>query len=173
VVEVGTDYGVVYFGNGIGSFSVGPRLTVGGSGGGLLSLIIADLNRDGKADLVVFDFSNFYVLLGNGDGTFQSPLATTTSLTGIYSGAMAIGDVNGDGILDIAITDDINAYIYLGKGDGTFGSPAAVSLPDVIAGSRGLDFVEDQKGDLTVHNVIRLVGPGVLVRPLMNRTRNR
>ncbi len=167
VVEVGTDYGVVYFGNGIGSFSVGPRLTVGGSGGGLLSLIIADLNRDGKADLVVFDFSNFYVLLGNGDGTFQAPLATTTPLTGIYSGAMAIGDVNGDGILDIAITDDINAYIYLGRGDGTFGSPAAVSLPGGNAGLALADVNGDGILDL-VNNATEVAfgkGNGTFARP--------
>jgi len=35
---------------------------------------------------------------------------------------------------------------------------------DVIAGSRSLDLVADQKSDLTVHNVISLVGPGVFVR---------
>jgi hypothetical protein len=55
---------------------------------------VADLNRDGKADIAVNTRSGMAVLLGNGDGTFQS--AVTFS-----GGAARLADVNGDGKPDL------------------------------------------------------------------------
>src|SRR5437867_3703358 len=57
-----------------------------------ISVAIGDLNGDGKADLVVANFSccslEVSVLLGNGDGTFG---ATTDFPTGPYPSFVAIG----------------------------------------------------------------------------------
>ena len=72
------------------------------------TLKFADLNGDGKMDIVVFSGDNillirtstsFDVWFGNGDGTFQHSKKYT--LSGGYV-ALEIADFNGDGKPDIA-----------------------------------------------------------------------
>jgi hypothetical protein len=72
------------------------------SGGSPYSSVVADVNGDGKLDLIV---ANYYsesqcgpngsvgVLLGNGDGTFQA--AVCYSSGGIEATSVAVADVNG------------------------------------------------------------------------------
>ncbi|MGH9143610.1 MAG: FG-GAP repeat domain-containing protein [Vicinamibacterales bacterium] len=88
------------------------RASVAYSGGGASTsaAVVADVNRDGKADLVVATASDLggaehsnalvAVLLGNGDGTFQTPVVYDSGGNGPSS--LAVADLNGDGIPDIA-----------------------------------------------------------------------
>lgn len=96
-----------------------------------------DLNRDGKADLVVVcttpmgqSEGKLQVLLGKGDGTFtpaEVPLGVARPSTAVSA------DFNGDKIADLFIGDTVNdaaghAYALLGKGDGGFSAPQALRL---------------------------------------------
>lgn len=103
------DYTVsVLLGNGDGTFQA-PRTSSAGAGDPSGSLVAADLNRDGKADLVTFNLysTNITLLLGNGDGTFQAPhsialpgqLPPDDSEQGALEQGLisvAVGDFNGD-----------------------------------------------------------------------------
>jgi hypothetical protein len=60
---------------------------------------VADVNRDGKLDLVVGS-TGIAVLIGNGDGTFQPRVSYFTGLGRIY--VLRAGDLNGDGKPDLA-----------------------------------------------------------------------
>jgi protocatechuate 3,4-dioxygenase beta subunit len=146
----------VLLGNGDGTFQAQTKYPVGDGPlsspvSGTLSLAVADVNQDGKPDIVVGMDSNSYisVLLGNGDGTFQaqkqSPLPDGAS-------SLAIADFNGDGKPDIAvgISGNTTLDILLGNGDGTFQAGESYvldSYPDALAVG---DFNGDGKPDLAI-----------------------
>ena len=120
---------------------------------------IADLNADGKLDLVSsgsdsLSSSTFVVVsLGGGDGNL-TPVVFTTS--GFISTGVTIGDFNGDGKLDLAMPSFIFGIgnvlqVYTGNGDGTFqaavNSPASQDFSGVVSidlnGDGILDLVAD------------------------------
>jgi uncharacterized protein (TIGR03437 family) len=93
-----------------------------------LSLATADLNGDGRLDLVAgVQPEGVAVVLGHGDGTF-GPLTTYPTGPNNASGLMAVvvGDINGDGIPDVFVSD---GNILIGNGDGTFQLQATDALP--------------------------------------------
>jgi hypothetical protein len=97
---------------------------------GLESLFttIADLNHDGKPDLVVASAFNqgIEVLMGNGDGTFKAPVPYSTDSFGAAPDATVVADFNMDGIPDIAVAlYEGPVLLFLGNGDGTFQPPVS------------------------------------------------
>jgi hypothetical protein len=116
----------IYFGNGDGTFRVGPVTVVSPSSASTsLTMAGGDFNGDGKPDLAAPIFassSSLVVLLGNGDGTF-TPASGSPLAAGGWANRVAVGDFNGDGVTDIFVGDETNQtdiYIFLGNGDGTF-----------------------------------------------------
>jgi hypothetical protein len=123
-----------------------------------LSVTAADVNGDGKLDLLVADGgSTLGVSLGKGDGTF--PPAQTYNSGGWRTYAIVVGDLNADGHLDLVATSSCVSNtdcthgvvaVLPGNGDGTFraaqsydsgGADArAVALADVN-GDRNLDLI--------------------------------
>jgi hypothetical protein len=115
------------------------------------SVVVGDLNGDGKPDLVANDSENnsgnVVVLLGNGDGIFQRGIVSDA---GVPTDSLATGDFNGDGKLDVAAGNQGSISILLGKGDGTF--QAAVKFATPSARFAVGDFNNDGKSDLAIAN---------------------
>jgi hypothetical protein len=90
-------------------------------GGGLGSVVMGDMNMDGKLDLVGTGEKprSILVLPGTGDGRFGDALSTPL-MTSEGPGDLVLGDVNSDGNLDLAfITHDSYAVtLLLGDGRG-------------------------------------------------------
>jgi FG-GAP-like repeat/Bacterial Ig-like domain (group 3) len=114
------------------------------------AIVVADLNGDGKPDLVVGSTSNVSVLLGNGDGTFQTAV---TYPGAVAKNSLAVADMNGDGQLDLIAGNPSAVNVFLGNGDGTSrvakvtnvaNSALAVAdvnrdgIPDVVLASTGV-----------------------------------
>jgi hypothetical protein len=135
----------VLLGNGDGTFRQGP--TTDGGGGSYTA--VADLNGDGKLDLIS-DYGGTSVWLGNGDGSFRAGPAY-----GSVGDAVAAGDFNADGKLDVVAagpiaTGGFTLSLLLGNGDGTFAAARTLAsvwasgLPAVTVA----DFNNDGKLDL-------------------------
>ncbi len=161
----------VFLGNGDGTFAAQPQMAWGDYDGNTpIQVAVADLNRDGKLDVVVQLYENIvpytsndiFAFYGNGDGTFQSPVLLVTN-----SDPFTMVDLNHDGIPDL-VTCAIPGSIYpqvtlagvtvrLGNGTGGFGSPTSYQMysgyaliPDVIGsgpGWRGVCLVGDFNND--------------------------
>jgi hypothetical protein len=130
----------VLLGRGRGQF--GPARLYDSGGFTANSITVADLNGDGKPDLIVANCalgphsscpapgSNGAVgiLLGNGDGTFQPAVTYDSGAANAFS--VAVVDLNGDGKLDLVVgnysyPNPSTVRVLLGNGDGTF-QPATV-----------------------------------------------
>jgi hypothetical protein len=95
------------------------------------AIVSADLDRDGRADLLLADWSEPALrwYRGNGLGAFDPAVLIPVS-RGVDG--VAVGDFNGDGLLDAAASASDNPLdanetkgilILLGRGDGTFLPP--------------------------------------------------
>ena len=107
---------------------------------------VADMNGDGKADIVVAGGRNLSVLRGNGDGTFQAPIlfALVSSNSTDAVDSLALGDFNKDGKVDAVVSVAGTIQLASGNGNATFQSPPKV-LPSGLEG-QGAGNVE--AGDL-------------------------
>src|SRR5439155_17478732 len=83
----------VLLGNGDGTF----QAALGVSTGGGSPFAVADVNGDGRPDLV----TDRSVLRGNGDGSFQAPLSFGLAGGAYQADAVTVADVNGDGRPDL------------------------------------------------------------------------
>jgi hypothetical protein len=152
VANRGTNNISVLLGNGDGTF--GGAVNYGaGQGSDPVSIIVADLNGDGKPDLAVADNIQIWinVLLGNGDGTFQSAVGHEA---GTFPTGLAAGDFDGDGDLDLVVSNNGSETMTMlrGNGDGTFQAVVNYdAAADVVAVATG-DFNNDGHLDAVVVN---------------------
>lgn len=105
-----------------------PAVCPEGIGGCFVSsLVVADFNGDGKADIAVGLHSSGTVslLLGNGDGTFKSAVSYPAGLGGGPVTYLTAADLNSDGKLDLIASDpNADGFSFLfGNGDGTLQAP--------------------------------------------------
>ena len=98
---------------------------------GASNVAAADLNKDGKPDLIVACGNDraLTVLLNAGGGNFR---ASNKIPLPDKSGDIALGDLNGDGNLDLAIDSHDSYGVMLLLGDGKGGLALAPNSPIVM-----------------------------------------
>ncbi len=121
----------LFLGRADGSFHVAGTLPVTLTGGDqLIGLAVADVDGDGRLDLVINAQFAIEVDFGKGGGAFRNPVITNIP-SGFGFGAMAVGDLNQDGIPDVALQEiyENTVNLYFGKADGTFRVAQALNMP--------------------------------------------
>lgn len=137
---------------------------------------IADVNHDGKLDMIVVNANSreengvgsISILLGDGKGNFRLS-AGSPFPAGHLPHDIGIGDFNGDGKVDLVVPNHQTPYVrlYLGDGKGAFreapGSPFAtkayphphgVAVGHFCGNDKSLDVVIDSWGSSQVELLI-------------------
>jgi hypothetical protein len=116
----------------------------------------ADLNADGKADLVVtHGAGSVSILLGNGRGGFSHAAGSALPVSSPPHLA-ALGDLDGDAKLDLVVTghDSHGVFVWRGDGSGRFEPVRGSPFPALLGGkphNHGLALGDlDADGDLDV-----------------------
>lgn len=137
----GTGIVTVFLGQSDGTFvssalgaSINPR--TGSCNNAAGAILLGDINRDGKQDIVVASPENgtthvgsLMTFLGSGEGAFSEPMVTPD--VSCWRGAL--GDFNGDGFLDYAGDryNPVQLGVWLGDGHGTFVRGSSFSLSGI------------------------------------------
>jgi hypothetical protein len=128
--------------------------------------IFADVNNDGKPDLLVANDSNpNYLYVNKGDGTFEdqsyvSGFALNKDGREIASMGLAVGDYDNDGRADLLVTDFSDDFkaLYHAEGPADFSDVAdqagitQAAIPFVGWGDAFLDFDNDGWKDIMMVN---------------------
>ena len=176
----------ILLGDGAGGFAPGPGSPVAvGGRHGTARINLADLNSDGKVDLIVARSESkvLSILLGTGGGRFGTP---TTVASGYGPSTVAVADLNRDRRPDLAVGTlysdrggpQAKLATLLGDGSGGFrrapGSP--MRIPGMPISVAAADLDADGRLDLAVatshpdpHGITILLGNGTgRFRPAMD-----
>ncbi|MCU1309047.1 MAG: Integrin-like protein, partial [Candidatus Angelobacter sp.] len=140
----------IFLGNGQGAFSLVAQHPLLGAFPYRM-IAAADLNQDGKIDLVIGNTGNgnpgsVSVLMGLGNGTFKPALVLPLKWRGE---ALALGDFDGDGILDIVASENGGLVeLFTNKGDGTFTAPIQLAAGGGAASLFAADMNDSGANDL-------------------------
>jgi hypothetical protein len=133
-------------------------------GNGPDGIAAADLNKDGKLDVVVTNpgdsvtNGHVSVILGTGDGRFNPPMHWEV---GLFPVAVAVADLNGDGNPDLIVLNGGpqsgfspgSVSILLGNGHGVFQVVPQKLMVGIRPGALAIgDFNHDGNLDLAVAN---------------------
>lgn len=147
----GTPGAIVLLGKGTATLG-SPATYSNGSTAYAGAAVLADVNGDGKPDIVTSNWDgSVSILLNKGKGTFGTA-TVIPSVTGSSAAALATGDFNGDGKLDIVLADfqRVKVVLLLGNGNGTFQSPIEIAPPLRPSFPLVGDFNKDGKLDLAL-----------------------
>jgi uncharacterized protein (TIGR03437 family) len=118
------------------------------------TLVAADLNGDGKADVATAsqNSTGISLLFNSGDGRLQGPPVVNFSQLPVTA---TIGDLNKDGKPDLIVTDvQSMVVVSFGDGRGGFGPPRRIEsvffINDGLTAAVVADFDKDGNSDLAV-----------------------
>jgi Bacterial Ig domain/FG-GAP-like repeat len=148
-----TEEAGIWYQNPAGSFD--PQVLVPLPHGFSDDAELADLNNDGRADIVVvnpFNEPAIVILYQNADGTMSAPVSLSIG-PGVLSYQVGVGDIDNNGRKDIVAsyggyTTDVHLALFRQNADGSFAAPVLVNAADWLTAVEVADANSDGRQDV-------------------------
>jgi gliding motility-associated-like protein len=137
------------------SFDAGTNLTVSGRP---RSIIVEDINSDGKLDIITGSDSGVSVLINTSTGSGSISFASAVNLASSYANTVRAADFDSDGKLDLVTIRSASVAIYrntsASSSSFSLAAEQVVNIPTLTSCSTmGVgDFNKDSKPDIVVSN---------------------
>ena len=118
------------------------------------SLVVADLNGDGRPDIAYYggDPKELVVLYNQGTNGWSTPKHWAIDDGQLTPNALVAGDLNGDGRTDLVLLGDPQIYLFAQKEDHTLGEPEKIPYSGSVKAIEVHDIDGDGRSDLMLVN---------------------
>src|ERR1019366_774431 len=97
------------------------------------SLVVADLNGDGRPDLAYFgEPKELVVLYNQGTNGWSTPKRWAIDDGQLSANALCAGDLNGDHLTDLVLLGETQIYVLSQKADHTLGEPEKIPYSGAV-----------------------------------------
>jgi hypothetical protein len=117
------------------------------------SLVVADLNGDGKPDIAYYGEPKELVVMYNlGSNGWSEPKRWPIDDGQLWVNALATGDLNGDKLTDLVLLGENNIYFLAQNADHTLAEPQKIPYSGEVRAVQVLDINGDGRDDLLLVN---------------------
>jgi hypothetical protein len=117
------------------------------------SLVVADLNGDGRPDIAYYgEPKELVVQYNQGTNGWSAPKRWPIDDGQLSANALNTGDINGDGRTDLVLLGDKVIYLLTQKEDHTLGEPQKIPFSGSVKAVQVLDVDGDGLSDLLLVN---------------------
>lgn len=117
------------------------------------SLVVEDLNGDGRPDIAYYGEPKELVIVYNqGSNSWSAPKRWPIDDGLLSANALSAGDLNGDGRTDLLLLSENFVYFLAQKADHTFEEPEKIPFSGTVKSAQIVDIDGDGRSDLLLVN---------------------
>lgn len=119
----------------------------------IASMVVADLNGDGRPDIAYYGEPKELVLLYNqGTNGWSAPKRWPIEDGQLGANAINAGDLTGDGLPDLILLAENHLYLLAQKKDHTLDEPRKIPFSGIVKSAQVVDIDGDGRNDLLLVN---------------------
>ncbi len=119
----------------------------------IYSLVVADLNGDGRPDIAYYgDPRELIVTYNQGTNGWSAPKRWAIDDGQLTQNALCTGDLNGDGRTDLVLLGENCIYFLPQQADHTLGEPQKIPISGTVRSIQVVDIDGDGRSDLLLVN---------------------
>ena len=119
----------------------------------IASLVVADLNGDGRPDIAYYgEPKELVVQYNQGSNGWSAPKRWPIEDGQLSPNALCAGDLNGDGRTDLVLLAENHVYLLAQKEDHALGEPNKIPFSGAVKAAQVVDVDGDGRNDLLLVN---------------------